>query len=102
MVRRAHQQQYRRIEPDVGVLSCASASRGADRGAAQVRWRPAMCCDDYPGAVVLTAPSNTYEATGVKRVNSCSPVLDRNTGAESCSSFTSVSATHSMHAVRRS
>src|SRR2546426_1068271 len=58
MVRRAHQQQYRRIEPDVGVLSCASASRGADRGAAQVRWRPAMCCDDYPGAVVLTAPSN--------------------------------------------
>src|SRR2546426_8200271 len=57
MVRRAHQQQYRRIEPDVGVLSCASASRGADRGAAQVR-RPAMCCDDYPGAVVLTAPSN--------------------------------------------
>src|SRR5207249_8617287 len=49
-----HQQQYRRIEPDVGVLSCASASRGA----AQVRWRPAMCCDDYPGAVVLTAPSN--------------------------------------------
>src|SRR5881397_3545318 len=59
MVRRAHQQQYRRIEPDVGVLSCASASRGADRGAAQVRWRPAMWCDDYPGAVVLTAPSNT-------------------------------------------
>src|SRR5256885_16053262 len=42
MVLRAHQQQYRRIEPDVGVLSCASASRGADRGAAQVRWRPAM------------------------------------------------------------
>src|SRR6266576_3228302 len=30
MVRRAHQQQYRRIEPDVGFLSCASASRGAD------------------------------------------------------------------------
>ncbi len=39
MVRGAHQQQYRRIEPDVGVLSCASASRSADRGAAQVTWR---------------------------------------------------------------
>ena len=58
MVRRAHQQQYRRIEPDVGVLSSASASRGADRSAAQVRWRAEMCCGDYPGAVVLTAPSN--------------------------------------------
>src|SRR5437867_6594898 len=68
MVRRAHQQQYRRIEPDVGVLSCASASRGADRGAAQVRWRPAMCCDDNPGAVVLTAPSN-------KRLKLAAPVV---------------------------
>src|SRR5438552_17089403 len=58
MVRRAHEQQDRRIEPDVGVLSCASASRGADRSAAQVRWRAEMCCDGYPGAVVLTAPSN--------------------------------------------
>jgi len=26
-------------------------------------------------------PPNTYEATGVKRVNSFSPMLDRNTGA---------------------
>src|SRR5437667_8952909 len=58
MVRRAHEQQDRRIEPDVGVLSCASASRGADRSAAQVRWRAEMCCDGYPGAVVLTAPSD--------------------------------------------
>src|SRR5436190_13516898 len=69
MVRRPHQQQYRRIEPDVGVLSCASASRGADRGAAQVRWRPAMCCDDYPGAVVLTAHfEQAREADGACRI----------------------------------
>jgi len=48
--------------------------------------------------VVRGAPSNTYEATGVKRVNSFSPVLDRNTGVESCSCFTSVSATHTYEA----
>src|SRR5207249_4960370 len=70
MVRRAHQQQYRRVEPDVGVLSCASASTGADRGAAQVRWRPALYCDDYPGAVVLIAPSN-------KRLKLAAPVRRR-------------------------
>src|SRR5438876_7275952 len=43
--------------------------------------------------------SNTYEATGVKRVSSSSPVLDRGTGAWfRCF----LHSNHSMRAVRRS
>src|SRR5258705_7901013 len=57
MVRRAAQHEYRRIEPDVGVLSCASASRGAD--AAQVTWHPKLKRDslDRRGPLQFS-PSN--------------------------------------------
>ena len=45
-----------------------SGASAGDAREKRLDTRPAMCCDDYPGAVVLTAPSN-------KRLKLAAPVV---------------------------